>query len=91
MRAPQDHLPSRRQLGDVRGQARGEKLSEYFDFKAWPEKADKKVTRQELLALLTRQWAVERESRWYRRVWRYLTRPRGSAPAVVPEPQEPTP
>lgn len=78
-----DHQPPRRALGDARGQVREEKLSEYFDFRTWPEKAEKKVTRQELLAILTRKWLVERETRWYRRLWRYLTRRRGSGPAVV--------
>lgn len=64
--------PIRRELGDVQGKTRPERVSEYFDFATWPEKRDRKVTRQELLAFLTRQWLVERERRWYRRLWRWL-------------------
>lgn len=82
MKQPMDHLPARRALGDVRGQE-GEKLSEYFDFRTWPEKARRRVTREELLALLTRKWLVERETRWYRRLWRYLTRKPGAPPPAV--------
>lgn len=78
-----DRQPPRRAFGDARGQPRGEKLSEYFDFVTWPEKADRKVTRQELLALLNRQWQVTHEMRWHRRLWRYLTSRRGSGPNVV--------
>ena len=68
---PTDRQPPRRDLGDVRGRE-GERLSEYFDFTQWPEKRDRKVLRGELLAILTRQWRVERESKWYRRMWRYF-------------------
>lgn len=78
-----DRLPPRRQLGDVRGQERGEKLSEYFDFATWPEKRTKSVKREELLAILTRKWLVERETRWYRRLWSWLRRARHSHPHVV--------
>lgn len=68
----------RRELGDAAGRAKGERLSEYFDFRTWPEKADRKVTRAELLAILTQRWLVEREARWYRRLWRYLKARTGS-------------
>lgn len=77
-----DHQPPRKTLGDVRGRST-ERLSEYFDFRTWPEKADKKVTRQELLAILTRRWMVEREMKWYRRLWRWLLAKKGSGPVVV--------
>jgi len=65
---------------------REERLSEYFDFARWPEKASYKVTRAELLAMLTRQHRVVIESRWYRRLWRWLVSRRGSASNVVPSP-----
>lgn len=51
---------------------RQERLSEYFDFRAFPDKASMKVTRNELLVILTTQWRREMESRWYRRLWRWL-------------------
>lgn len=62
----------RRELGDVMGKPKGERVSEYFDFRTWPEKADRKVTRAELLALLTNQWILQRDRQWYRRLWKYL-------------------
>lgn len=68
---------------DARGQAKGERLSEYFDFAADPEKRTKKVTREELLAILTRKWLVERETRWYIRLWRFLQARAGSAPKPI--------
>jgi hypothetical protein len=67
---------------------REERLSEFFDFERFPEKATRKVTRAELLALLTREWAVRRDSRWSRRLWRWLTSKLGSGPLVVPQPPE---
>lgn len=81
---PLDHLPpQRRPLGDASGRAKPERLSEYFDFNTFPEKRDRKVTRGELLAILTRKWRVESESRWYVRLWTYLTAKRGSEPRPV--------
>lgn len=68
---------------DARGQAKGERLSEYFDFRSDPEKRVKKVTREELLALLTRKWLVEREMRWYIRLWRFLQARMGTAPKPI--------
>lgn len=65
---------------------REERLSEYFDFERWPEKADRKVTRIELFALLQRRFAVERDMRWYRRLWRWLRNKMGSGRLVVPQP-----
>lgn len=85
---PMDHLapqPTRKQLGDATGRAKPERLSEYFDFATYPEKRDRKVTRGELLALLTRRWQVEQSMRWYRRAWRWLTAKKGSGPVRVPE------
>lgn len=83
MIAPRDHQRPRRELGDARGQAKGERLSEYFDFSTWPEKRDRKVTRGELLAILTRKYTVERESRWYRRLWAFLKARTGSGPVKI--------
>ena len=82
MKQPTDRQPPRRTLGDVRGRE-AERLSEYFDFTAFPEKRDRKVTRQELLAILTRRWLIERESRWFRRAWRWLVARTGSKPVSV--------
>lgn len=79
----QQQMRPRRPLGDVRGQAKGERLSEYFDFAADPEKRTKKVTREELLAILTRKWLVEREMRWYIRLWRFLQNRMGQKPAPI--------
>ena len=77
----QDHAANpRRALGNVKGEG-GERLSEYFDFQRWPEKAAFRVTRNELLAILT-QMERAREARtlrgFARRVWRFLKRPLGS-------------
>jgi hypothetical protein len=79
---PMDRQPPRRALGDATGKKQ-ERISEYFDFTTWPDKADRKVTRQELLAILTRRWLVEREMRWYRRLWKWLRQRPGSKPIVV--------
>jgi hypothetical protein len=76
VKQPQDRLPPRRERvapGNVRGEG-GERLSTYFDFKAYPEKAAMRVTRLELLAVVTQ---LER-NRFWRRVWTFLRRPVGS-------------
>ncbi|MGH3428491.1 MAG: hypothetical protein ACRDQZ_13140 [Mycobacteriales bacterium] len=65
-----------------------ERFSEYFDFERWPEKAEYKVTRLELFAVLQRHWSVVRDSRWYRRLWRWLKAKMGSGRLVVPRPPE---
>lgn len=82
MKQPQDRLPPRRALGDVSGRE-AEKLSEYFDFEKFPEKADRKVTRRELLAWLMRQNAVQEQRRWHRRLWAWLVARRGSSPRPI--------
>lgn len=71
----------------------GETISQYFDFVAWPHKMSMKVTRAELLAVLDRWHRVNREQKWYRRLWRYLTLPLGSGPVVIGEvkTEEPAP
>jgi hypothetical protein len=79
---PTDRQPPRKTVYDARGR-QAERLSEYFDFAATPEKRDRKVTREELLAILTRKWIVERETKWYRRLWRYFTAKSGAKPAPV--------
>lgn len=79
---PTDRQPPRKSFASATGQT-DERFSEYFDFKAFPEKRDRKVTRAELLAVLTRQWVIQRETRWYRRFWRYLTARRGTKPAPI--------
>jgi hypothetical protein len=86
MARPFNDSPKRSAFG-IRGE-KVERLSENFDFKQWPEKATLKVTRQELLALLTRQWAVERDSKFRRRFWRWLKAKLGSGAPVVPQPPE---
>ena len=85
MKRPMDHLPPRRALGDVRGASKGEKASEYFDFTTDPDKAGKRVTRAELLFWLSRQWLINRERRWYRRLWHWLRQKPGAAMTPVGE------
>lgn len=79
-RQPQDHLPPRRALGNVKGEG-GERLTEYFDFQRWPEKATMRVTRIEFLAIIT-QLERAKEARslggFLRRLGRFLRRPVGS-------------
>lgn len=78
---PQDHAANpRRALGNIRGEG-GERLSEYFDFNRWPEKAAFRVTRMELLAILEQHFKVTEARRtegFLRRVGRFLRRPVGS-------------
>lgn len=76
-------VPRKRTYADATGKPKGERVSEYFDFVTWPEKADRKVTRVELLALMTRWRLVERESRWYRVLWRWLKAKSGSTPTPI--------
>lgn len=87
MARPFSDSPKRQPLGDATGKIRGERLSEYFDFERWPEKADRKVTRHELSILLNRMIAVQRDQKWTRRLWRWLRAKVGtSGPQIVPEP-----
>lgn len=86
MRAPQDRKgPGGVPRGgfDATGQARGERINEYFDFERWPEKAAMKVTRIELIAILTRADEIRKASSWRHRVWLFLKRPWGSKPATL--------
>lgn len=71
--------PLRRPLGDVQGR-KTERLSEYFDFDRFPEKADLKVRRNELLAILEQLEKGKAHMAWWRRLWRALKRPVGSGP-----------
>lgn len=74
---------TRRKYAEANGEKPGERISDYFDFKQFPEKAGMKVTRIELLAILIRQEKVRRESAFWHRLWRFLRRPVGSPPAVL--------
>lgn len=78
---PNEHAANpRRALGNIRGEG-GERLSEYFDFKRFPEKATLRVNRFELLAILEQYFKVTEARRTegvLRRVWRFLKRPVGS-------------
>jgi hypothetical protein len=88
---PQDHkLPGdkRREYRDITGAARGERISEYFDFERWPEKKTKTVTRLELLAILTREYKIKQASTWWNRVKLFLARAPGSKPAVLDAPEQ---
>jgi hypothetical protein len=71
----------------------GETISEYFDFVAYPEKMVKKVTRAELLAVLDRWHRVQREQRFFSRLWRWLKAARGTKQVIaeVPKAEEEKP
>lgn len=93
---PQDHLPPRRALGDVRGGGvkglKAETIREFFDFSGpdGPEKQARKVTRIELLAVLEWYTRIQRVQPWYMRLWLNLRRRVGSTPvdAAAPEASE---
>lgn len=74
---------ARRKYADAQGRKPPERLSEYFDFERWPEKAAKPVTRIELLAWLMRQHQVARSKKWWYRLWVYLKRKPGSEAATL--------
>lgn len=59
----------KRSYSDATGKHIPERLSEYFDFTTWPDKANRPVTRHELSAVLV---AIEKQ-RAPRRFWRWLT------------------
>lgn len=61
---------------DVLGRKAPERLSEYFDFDRFPDKAERRVTRIEFLAVLESIHKHEARNRWHRRLWRWLTGPR---------------
>ncbi len=81
MKTPMDRQQTQpRRAHNIKGEA-GERLSEFFDFKRWPEKATFKVTRYELLAILEQHFKITEARRtegFLRRVWRFLKRPVGS-------------
>ena len=66
----------------------GETISEYFDFVKSPHKMVMKVTRAEFLAVLDRWHRVQREQKWYRRLWRWLTGAVGSGPVTIAATEE---
>lgn len=77
--------PEARAQFDARGNVQ-ERISEYFDFERWPDKAKKSVTRLELLAILTQIERGKKEQAFFSRLWRYLRRPpkSGRVPATEP-------
>jgi hypothetical protein len=78
-------IERRTSYADAFGRSPGEKLSEFFDFERWPEKAEKKVTRHELSVILSQYHRAIRYGAWYMRLWRWLLAKRGSGPvAAVP-------
>jgi hypothetical protein len=90
------HVDRRTSYADALGRKPPERLSEYFDFQRWPEKAALNVKRIELLAILERDYQMRRQGAWHRVVWRWLRARVGSGPvARVPEkpatPPPPTP
>lgn len=59
-----------------------ETISQYFN----PDRAERKVLRYELLAILTQLKKAERNMKWYNRLWRFLRAPLGSGPIeAVPQ------
>jgi hypothetical protein len=87
VRQPQDRQPPADRRGfDARGRVPPERISEYFDFERWPEKAERKVTRLELLALLTQLEKGREQTRFLSRLWRFLRRPVNSGPVPATEP-----
>lgn len=68
---------------NIYGQYKGERVSEYFDFKTTPEKYGYRVTRGELAAIIARLEEVRRAESWrglVDRLMRWLRRPKGSPP-----------
>ncbi|MBA3645304.1 MAG: hypothetical protein H0W63_03930 [Gemmatimonadaceae bacterium] len=62
-----------------------ETISQYFDFERMPEKAELKVKRGELYAVLTQFHRASVQMRWPNRLWRYLKKPLGSGPIPATE------
>lgn len=100
MAMSRDHARARaQQLGDVHGRKRPEKLSEYFDFSTWPEKAELPVRRNELMAILTQYDRARKVmSPWgrvklvLRGLWLFITAPSGTkAPVIEAVPSKPEP
>lgn len=70
----------RRAATDIYGKTH-ERISEYFDFQRFPEKATYRVTRNELLAVITQIERAKQARTWrglVARLWRFLKRPLGS-------------
>lgn len=89
MKQPQDRKApgdQRRGQFDVNGRAPGERISDYFNFQQFPDKAGLKVTRNELLAILTQLERGKSEQRFLSRLWRFLRRPVNSGPVPATEP-----
>lgn len=87
MKRPMDRQPPAERRGfSATGQAPGERISEYFDFERFPEKASLRVTRLELLAILTQLEKGKTQQRFGSRLWRFLRRPFGDGPVPATEP-----
>lgn len=96
MQRPTDRLRSRPTKADQEARANflghhAERFSDYFNFhtdeKGVPlsviestRKARLPVTRLELLSMLEQHYRALEGRKWYKRLWRYLTAPRGSGP-----------
>jgi hypothetical protein len=87
MKRPMDRQPPAARRGfDATGKPPAERISDYFDFETWPEKAERKVTRIELLAILTQLERGKKEQRFLSRLWRFVRRPVGDGPVPATEP-----
>lgn len=74
-----------RQYADANGQ-QPERLSEYFDFDRFPDKAKMKVTRNELLAIITMLERGKQQQTFAHRLWRFLKGRVNSGPVRATEP-----
>lgn len=87
MRKPQDRQPPAERRGfDATGKVPPERISEYFDFERWPEKAERSVKRLELLAILHQIEKGRVQTTWWSRLRRFLARPVNSGPVPAVEP-----
>ncbi len=80
-------IDKRKAFGDIYGRAAGERASEYFDFVRWPDKAERKVTRHELLFFLTQIERAREGMTWRSRIVRFLKAPLGSGPVKAAPPK----
>jgi hypothetical protein len=82
-----DRQPPRNRAGyDATGKVPPERISEYFDFERWPDKATKPVQRIELLAILHQLEKGRVQTTWRSRLARFLRRPVNSGPVPATEP-----
>ena len=104
MRRPLDRLPKTPTKAEQEKAARilghhPERLSTYFNFERDEDgspltqeqgarKARLAVTRLELLAILTQHAKGIESKKWYNRLWRFLSQPRGSGPLKATPPTQ---